>query len=190
MPSRTGEFLEACRERQDASGSRSDPSTSAIVVARRGRRKRQRAALAQIGQQKDPSTSTPANESEDAELDIWSIEAARISHSLTSLQLFLTSIRRAYLDLNSSSHGSSNKKGKGGARDLDLSKGILEAWRDVRWLNDMERDEVDYQAKVVLRRCIERVKQLETAEKSELPSPPQGQIMVLIAASFALDRPT
>ena len=161
MPDRTREFREVleARQRQASSSISRDAPSPARVDALRRLRKRKRAH------------AEPVN-TNDPDLDVWSLEAGRVVDSLRSLALFLSSIRRAYLDLSSSSSSHSqyrNSKGKGpagGREDLDLSKGLLEAWKDVKWLNDRERDEVDWQAKDMLRKCMERLKALEQAEKS------------------------
>lgn len=181
MPNRTQEFLEVCSQQHassssvHASGSSGKPGNAPVSEALRKHRKRKREAAAAGGQQQ---TTTDVN---DPDVDVWTLEATRVAASLRSLSLFLASIRRAYLDLSSSTSATSSSsyyhqhhgKGKGpaggkGARgELDLSKGLLEAWKDVKWLDDRERDEVDWQAKTQLRRCIERLRELETAEKSE-----------------------
>ena len=72
---------------------------------------------------------------------------------------FLSSIRRAYLDLSSSSSSSASRSVK-----VDPSKG-LGAWEGVRWLSDRERDEVDFGVKIALGRSVDRVRQLEAVEK-------------------------
>lgn len=117
---------------------------------------------------------------QDPTVDVWSVEARRVIASLDSLEQFLRSIRRAYLDIagSSSRHhfiGLSDPRSKGkhaanGSADrgqLDPSKNIFAAWADVQWLDDRERDEVDYQAKTVLKGAAQRIKELEQAEKSE-----------------------
>lgn len=45
-----------------------------------------------------------------------------------------------------------------------MSKG-LKAWEGVRWLSDRERDEIDLEVKAALRRSVDRVRELEAAEK-------------------------
>lgn len=156
MPDRTREFKEAATASSSSSSSAAAAQTPARTEALRKLRKRKRANEQQI----DPN---------DPDVDVWSFEAARIVDSLRNLTLFLSGIRRAYLDLSSSHNQYRLSKGKsasGVREDLDLSKGLLEAWKDVKWLNDRERDEVDWQAKDMLRKCMERLKALEQAEKS------------------------
>lgn len=159
MPNRSLEFSEACSSRgSSTSSSSSAPPSDAL----RKRRKRKQLAASS----ESPNVNDP-------DVDVWTLEATRITTSIKQLSTFLSSIRRAYLDLSHQHQsGSSLYKGKQNAenRDLDLSKGILEAWKDVRWLSDRERDEVDYQAKTMIRTCMARVKELETAEKSMFTS--------------------
>lgn len=177
MTSRLREFQEVSQ----ASTSKASSSASFSVEkqervdALRRRRKRRLARAQALQQQQDSSSSTSSSiDVNDPDIDVWTLEATRIAGAVASLGLFLSSIRRAYLDLSSASSSSSASggshayKGKGTSRgDLDLSKGILEAWKDVKWLSDRERDEVDWQAKTTLKRCMSRIRQLEQAEKSE-----------------------
>ncbi|KAK9899938.1 hypothetical protein P389DRAFT_5787 [Cystobasidium minutum MCA 4210] len=176
MTSRLREFQEVSQ----ASTSKASSSASFSVEkqervdALRRRRKRRLARAQALQQQQDSSSSTSSSiDVNDPDIDVWTLEATRIAGAVASLGLFLSSIRRAYLDLSSASSSSSASggshayKGKGTSRgDLDLSKGILEAWKDVKWLSDRERDEVDWQAKTTLKRCMSRIRQLEQAEKN------------------------
>lgn len=43
----------------------------------------------------------------------------------------------------------------------------LKRWENTKYLSDRERDEIDVRAKMILRRCRERVGQLEQGEKGE-----------------------
>ena len=96
--------------------------------------------------------------------DVSFVQATNI-HQLSK---FLKSIRRAYLDLSSSF--TSTSRTAASKRSLDLSKGLA-AWEGVRWLSDRERDELDFQAKLILKRCMERIRDLENIEKGNLHSP-------------------
>ncbi|KAI5481405.1 SNARE protein syntaxin 18/UFE1 [Pseudohyphozyma bogoriensis] len=92
--------------------------------------------------------------------DNWTKQAQQVATNLRSFSSFLQSIRRAYLDLgSSSSHHASQPRAP-----LDPSKGLA-AWEGVRWLNDRERDEIDFGVKVALRRSVDRVRELEASEK-------------------------
>lgn len=170
MPDRTREFREVAEARASSSSGSSARNNAASVNPARAE------ALRRIRKRKRAQAEQAAEvDMNDPDLDLWTLEAGRVVDSLRSLSTFLSSIRRAYLDFSSSSSSSHNQyrnsKGKGsagGREELDLSKGLLVAWKDVKWLNDRERDEVDWQAKDLLRKCMERVKALEQAEKSKL----------------------
>ena len=170
MPDRTREFREVAEAHASSSSGSSARNNAASANPARAE------ALRRIRKRKRAhAEAAAAVDTNDPDLDVWTLEAGRVVDSMRSLSTFLSSIRRAYLDLSSSSssshHQYRNSKGKGsagGREDLDLSKGLLEAWKDVKWLNDRERDEVDWQAKDMLRKCMERVKALEQAEKSKL----------------------
>ncbi|KAL8283272.1 hypothetical protein RQP46_006050 [Phenoliferia psychrophenolica] len=94
--------------------------------------------------------------------DNWSKQAEQVATNLRSFSAFLISIRRAYLDLGSSSSHHASQP-----RTLDASKGLA-AWEGVRWLSDRERDEIDFGVKVALRRSVDRVRELEAAEKQRI----------------------
>lgn len=81
---------------------------------------------------------------------------------MRSFANFLSSIRRAYLDLGSSTSSNAAAPPK---RTWDPSKKGLAAWEGVRWLTDKERDEIDFAVKVALRKSVDRVRQLEQLEK-------------------------
>lgn len=50
-----------------------------------------------------------------------------------------------------------------GERGLDLSR--AEGWVGVKHLSNDERDQIDLQARVVLSKCAERVRDMERIEK-------------------------
>lgn len=178
MPDRSREFAEACTSRSTllpstSSGSTGNKAKSEALRRRRRRKEIQQQASSQ--QQHDSSSSSSSNINlNDPDVDVWTLEATRIASAIASLALFLSSIRRAYLDLSASSAsnrgtGINSIKGKGvesADRNVDLSKGLFEAWKGVKYLTDRERDEVDWQAKTVLKRCMQRIRDLEQAEKS------------------------
>ncbi|KWU45439.1 hypothetical protein RHOSPDRAFT_28818 [Rhodotorula sp. JG-1b] len=98
-------------------------------------------------------------------LDPWTRQADQVATNLRSFANFLSSIRRAYLDLGSSTSSNAAAPPK---RTLDPSKKGLAAWEGVRWLTDKERDEIDFAVKVALRKSVDRVRQLEQLEKARL----------------------
>ncbi|TKA54606.1 hypothetical protein B0A53_03013 [Rhodotorula sp. CCFEE 5036] len=95
-------------------------------------------------------------------LDPWTRQADQVATNLRSFANFLSSIRRAYLDLGSSTSSNAAAPPK---RTLDPNKTGLAAWEGVRWLTDKERDEIDFAVKVALRKSVDRVRQLEQLEK-------------------------
>jgi syntaxin 18 len=73
----------------------------------------------------------------------------------------LVSIRKAYLNVDSRPAQFSRQ---GGQRTLDLSN-LEESWSNARHLTNEERDQIDLQARVILTRCSDRVKEMEGLEK-------------------------
>jgi syntaxin 18 len=83
--------------------------------------------------------------------------------NLKSFTTFINSIRRVYLDINH--HSTTTTTTTTTRSSLDLSKGLITAWEGVRSLTDRERDEIDLEVKAGLRRSLDRVRELEAAEK-------------------------
>lgn len=76
----------------------------------------------------------------------------------------LSSLRRPYLNVDSRTASFRQP-----ARNFDL--GAAEGqWSTIRHLTNEERDQVDLQARIVLSRCADKVKELEILEKSTLPA--------------------
>lgn len=71
---------------------------------------------------------------------------------------FLQSIRRAYLSLD----GGSGMRSKSTERG---DKSALDAWKGVTSLSDKERDEIEFQVKVMVKRCLGRIQELEKGEE-------------------------
>ncbi|KAK4705750.1 syntaxin 18, partial [Phenoliferia sp. Uapishka_3] len=128
---------------------------SALESTTRTSNKRQRV---KFGKAKRAASLPPGAPLEDN----WSKQAEQVATNLRSFSAFLLSIRRAYLDLGSSSAHHASQP-----RTLDTTKG-LSAWEGVRWLSDCERDEIDFGVKVAIRRSVDRVRELEAAEKQRL----------------------
>ena len=74
----------------------------------------------------------------------------------------LGDIRRPYLNVNSRDA----LTGRQSSRTIDLNKGDF-SWAGIRHLTNEERDQIDLQARVVLSRCADRVKEMERLEKRE-----------------------
>ncbi|WFD05861.1 hypothetical protein MVES1_001195 [Malassezia vespertilionis] len=93
----------------------------------------------------------------------WLTEAYRIKRHISSLYTFLSTIRRPYLDITSTSKRLAD-------RDDAMSNPVdgddaLAKWQHITSLSESERDEVDFQVKLVVKRCLDRVQELERGEK-------------------------
>ena len=72
----------------------------------------------------------------------------------------LFSIRTAYLNIDSR-HSPLSRQGN---RNIDFSEDAS-SWANTRHLTNEERDQIDLQARVILKRCSDRVKEMEAIEK-------------------------
>ncbi|EJD53712.1 hypothetical protein AURDEDRAFT_53568 [Auricularia subglabra TFB-10046 SS5] len=81
---------------------------------------------------------------------------ARQLNHITNMTRMLAAIRRPYLNVEAHARPSSG-------RALDLS--APDAWSGIKHLSNDERDQIDLQARVVLSKCADRVKEMEAAEK-------------------------
>ncbi|KZO98021.1 hypothetical protein CALVIDRAFT_562418 [Calocera viscosa TUFC12733] len=96
-------------------------------------------------------------------------EAYAILEHINTLNQMLSSIRHAYLNVDSSSSlGHSRRQTKAEGKGTGKER----RWEGAKRLTDQERDEIDLQAKVILRRCLDRVKQLELLEAKRASSAP------------------
>ncbi|WWD21290.1 hypothetical protein CI109_105774 [Kwoniella shandongensis] len=98
-------------------------------------------------------------------------EAYRIHAHLSSLQHLLVSVRKPYLStvepppLSRRAPRDTDRRNVGDGEDGD----DVEEWRKwerVKYLTDRERDEIDLRARMILRRCKERVGALELSEQT------------------------
>lgn len=72
----------------------------------------------------------------------------------------LASIRKPYLNVDARSA----PLGRHGSRNLDLNDSQA-SWTNIRHLTNEECDQIDMQARIILSRCADRVKEMETLEK-------------------------
>lgn len=72
----------------------------------------------------------------------------------------LANIRRPYLNVDSRAVPTYRQP----ARNLDLDASD-QSWNAIRRLSNQERDQIDLQARVILTRCADRVKEMEGIEK-------------------------
>ncbi|KAI9025769.1 hypothetical protein CLU79DRAFT_743005 [Phycomyces nitens] len=97
----------------------------------------------------------------EASYDPYTKEAYRINQHITSLKRFLLSIRRAYLSTDNR-HSTRKPSPPKPIQDGSLFS-MFPA--NVQQLTDRERDEIDFQAKLVIRQSMDRIKDLEHAEQ-------------------------
>ncbi|EST09954.2 SNARE-complex protein Syntaxin-18 N-terminal [Kalmanozyma brasiliensis GHG001] len=130
----------------------------------------------------------------------WLNQAYIIRKHIISLLGFLHSIRRKYLALGNKSRAHHLREGQDGVEtpdDQDSAEGSAFAkWKAFTGpLTDMQRDEIDFQVKVVIKRCLESIKELEQAEearKKNAPTTPTAlsPLNSLLALSTARDSST
>ncbi|KAI0303316.1 hypothetical protein B0F90DRAFT_1710058 [Multifurca ochricompacta] len=86
-------------------------------------------------------------------------EAYTILQHIVSLTRMLAAVRRAYLDV----HARPPPVTRQVVRALDLSG--LDVWGDIKFFTNAERDQIDMQARTILARCADRVRDMEILEK-------------------------
>ncbi|KAH7887834.1 hypothetical protein F5I97DRAFT_1942169 [Phlebopus sp. FC_14] len=90
-------------------------------------------------------------------------EAYTILNHLDTLTRMLVQIRKAYLSVGSHPHHLARQA----SRSLELDR-PEHSWADIRHLTNEERDQIDLQARVILSRCADRVKEMEVLEKQRV----------------------
>lgn len=129
----------------------------------------------------------------------WLAQAYIIRKHIISLLGFLYSIRRKYLALGRR-HAVHLGQGVHGADTPDdhddLAGSAFAKWKVFTGpLSDTQRDEIDFQVKVVIKRCLESIRELERAEearKKHAPTTPTAlsPLNSLFALSTARDSST
>ncbi|CEJ04091.1 hypothetical protein RMCBS344292_18060 [Rhizopus microsporus] len=113
-----------------------------------------------------PRPTKDLNKGEEDRYDLFTKEAYRIYRHIVSLKRFLLAIRPVYL--NTSNRPGSRRKDQ---HDLNISSTdqLFSLFpTHITQLTDRERDEIDFQAKLIIKRCMDRVKELEESEKIRL----------------------
>ncbi|KAF5393708.1 hypothetical protein D9757_000112 [Collybiopsis confluens] len=107
-------------------------------------------------------------------------EAYTVLNHINTLTRMLFSIRRPYLNLDQRAGVSYHQE----TRSIDLGEGGAESWAHIRQLSNEERDQIDIQARVILTRCANRIKEMEVLEKkrSELISSKMNPLTRLLPA--------
>ncbi|KAI8067893.1 hypothetical protein BC940DRAFT_238735 [Gongronella butleri] len=124
-----------------------------------------------------PTSKTPIPDREwreKGDYDLFTKEAYRVYQHVDGLTHFLKMIRRVYIQDQPDKKKKKKKKSKrrrvqddGDDKEFDL---FAQFPSHVTHLTDQERDDIDFQAKLVLRRCMDRVKDMEEAERLRVDS--------------------
>ena len=99
---------------------------------------------------------------------------------IASLYVFLNNIRRPYLDMSSRGHRTTERGEDGVQPHSPEIDGMFSKWQQVVSLTDAERDEIDFQVKLFVKQCLERVQELERGEKR---TSPRGRIQLTSSAA-------
>ncbi|KAI0055967.1 snare protein syntaxin 18/UFE1 [Artomyces pyxidatus] len=105
-------------------------------------------------------------------------EAYTILNHINTLTRMLANIRRPYLDVHSRPPPPSR-----------LPTQTLDFTDNIKYLSNEERDQIDMQARVILSRCADRVKEMELSEKhrSELAAKQTNPLLRLLPARLKHD---
>ncbi|ESK97657.1 snare protein syntaxin 18 ufe1 [Moniliophthora roreri MCA 2997] len=112
------------------------------------------------GKEREKRPRTPPTRQRDDEVQFgkeYVSEAYKILTHISRLTRMLAFIRKPYLNVDSRATTFTTP------RILDFSS--AESWSNIKQLSNEERDEIDLQARVILSRCAERVKEMEALEK-------------------------
>ncbi|KZT71581.1 hypothetical protein DAEQUDRAFT_687556 [Daedalea quercina L-15889] len=107
-----------------------------------------------------------------------------VLNHIISLARMVSSIRKAYLNVDPR-HAPLSRHSP---RTIDLGSSD-QSWSNIKYLTDAERDQIDLQARVILSRCSERVKELEVVEtrRAELVASRKNPLTRLLPARLRQD---
>ncbi|KAI0082593.1 snare protein syntaxin 18/UFE1 [Panus rudis PR-1116 ss-1] len=143
-----------------------------------------------IPEAKRRKVSKPRNAQQEQQLLLskeYLSEAYVVLNHINNLARMLVAIRKPYLNFDLRSPPFSRQQ----QRTFDLS-GSDQSWANIRHLNDKERDQIDLQARVILSRCSDRVKELEALEKrrQELAASQTNPLTRFLPARLRQDEST
>lgn len=84
-----------------------------------------------------------------------------VLNHINTLSRMVGAVRKPYLNLDSRNTPFTRQA----ARNIDLGASDQQSWTNVKHLTNEERDQIDLQARVILSRCSERIKEMEALEK-------------------------
>lgn len=88
---------------------------------------------------------------------------------LESLTNLLSNIRKPYLSLT---EPPLNRRHRPAGNEGDAEGDELARWKGTTYLSDRERDEIDTRGRMILRRCKDRLSDLERSEQGMFPLRP------------------
>ncbi|KAG6857344.1 hypothetical protein H0H87_005647 [Tephrocybe sp. NHM501043] len=114
-------------------------------------------------------------------------EAYIILNHIHTLTRMLANVRKPYLNVDARSTHLTRYT----SRKIDLNEGES-SWIGVKHLSNEERDQIDLQARVILTRCADRVKEMEAIEKrrAELVASKTNPLARLLPARLRQDAST
>lgn len=112
-----------------------------------------------------------------------------VLNHINTLARMVTAVKKPYLNLDSRSTPFSRQQQ---SRTIDLSSEGEQTWSNIRHLTDKERDQIDLQARVILSRCSDRVKEMEALEKrrAELVASKTNPLTRFLPARLLKDEST
>ncbi|PFH51431.1 hypothetical protein AMATHDRAFT_3087 [Amanita thiersii Skay4041] len=113
-------------------------------------------------------------------------EAYNILNHIHTLSRMLNTIRKPYLNVEARIPPASRI-----SRKFNLNE-EKDSWTGVRYLSNEERDQIDLQARVILSRCADRIKEMEALEKrrAELVANKKNPFTRLLPARLRQDEET
>ncbi|KAF9058077.1 hypothetical protein BJ165DRAFT_1425550 [Panaeolus papilionaceus] len=114
-------------------------------------------------------------------------EGYNILNHINTLTRMLANVRTAYLNIDSRPSPLSRQ----GSRNIDLSDGTS-SWANVKHLSNEERDQIDLQARVIITKCSDRIKEMEALEKrrAEIVASKVNPLTRLLPARLRQDEST
>ncbi|KAI0347335.1 hypothetical protein BDW22DRAFT_1351746 [Trametopsis cervina] len=100
----------------------------------------------------------------------------------------VSAVRKPYLNVDARNPPMSRQA----SRTIDLGGADQSSWAGLKHLTNEERDQIDLQARIILSRCSERIKQMETLEKRrvELAASRTNPLTRLLPARLRQDEAT
>ncbi|KAI0747439.1 snare protein syntaxin 18/UFE1 [Irpex lacteus] len=111
-----------------------------------------------------------------------------ILNNITTLSRMVSSVRKPYLNLDARSTPFARQP----SRTIDLGGSDSSSWANIKHLSNEERDQIDLQARVILSRCSERIKEMEVLEKrrAELAASKTNPLIRFLPARLRQDETT